>query len=194
MRKKLPILLVFVFLQITACHRNINPIVVFYTSKGVIKTELYPKKAPITVANFIAYIDSQYYDNALFYRTVKPNNQPNNNIKIEVIQGGLSLSDSDDEFPPIEHENTLHTGIKHLDGTISMARDNPGSASSEFFICIGDQPELDFGGHRNSDGLGFSAFGKVIEGIDVVLLIHKLPDYNQILIQPAIIDSVRIIK
>ena len=188
------IILLFVFINLTSCKTNSDPVVAIYTSEGVIKAELFAKNAPLTVANFMAYVDSSYYDDALFYRTVKPDNQPDNKIKIEVIQGGLGFSDTDFELPPIHHENTQQTGILHLDGAISMARADTGTVTSEFFICIGDQPELDFGGHRNPDGQGFAAFGKVIEGMDVGRMIQYFPDINQILIQPVKIDSIRKIR
>lgn len=168
--------------------------VLIYTRDGNIKLELYPDKAPLTVANFMAYVDQKLYDGSLFYRTVKPDNQPNNDVKIEVIQGGLEFSDTDEELPPIHHESTQITGILHVDGTISMARADTGTVTSEFFICIGNQPELDFGGKRNPDLQGFSAFGKVIEGMDLVRTIQYFPDVNQLLLQPVVIDSIRQIK
>ena len=108
-------------------------------------------------------------------------NQPNNEIKIEVIQGGIRFSQDRKSLPPIEHEITEKTGILHKDGVISMARSEPGTASSEFFICVGDQPELDYGGKRNPDGQGFAAFGKVIAGMDVVKKIHIQPVDEQML-------------
>lgn len=166
----------------------------FYTSEGNIKFELYSNKAPLTVSNFLAYVDNKLYDGAMFYRTVKTDNQPNNDVKIEVIQGGLGFNETDEELPPIYHESTFETGILHLDGTISMARADTGTVSSEFFICIGDQPQLDFGGSRNPDGQGFAAFGRLYEGIEIVKTIQYFPDYNQILIQPVIIDSIRRIE
>ena len=82
-------------------------------------------------------------------------------------------------LPPIPHETTQQTGLRHADGTLSMARNEPGTASSEFFICVGDQPELDFGGKRNPDGAGFAAFGKVLAGLDVVRKIHQSPAREQ---------------
>jgi peptidyl-prolyl cis-trans isomerase A (cyclophilin A) len=111
-------------------------------------------------------------------------NQPNDSIKIEVIQGGLGFDESPLSLAPIEHETTDITGILHKDGVLSMARNEPGSASSEFFICIRNQPELDFGDQRNPDGQGFAAFGKVIEGMDVVRKIQSQPDEKQMLIEP----------
>ena len=165
--------------------------VTIYTSEGNIKVELYPDKAPLTVNNFLLYADKNLYDCSMFYRTVRPDNQPDNNIKIEVIQGGLEFSEDKIELPPIHHESTAMTGILHVDGAISMARLDTGTVTSEFFICIGDQPELNFGGKRNPDMQGFAAFGKVIEGMDVVRNIQSLPDINQLLERPVMIDSIR---
>lgn len=144
------------------------------TTMGDILIELYADKAPITVANFLRYIDGGYFDGGAFYRVVRMDNQQQNRIKIEVIQGGMSGDSNIGAFPPIKLERTTKTGIKHEDGTISMARDNPDSASSEFFICINDQPSLDYGGMRNPDGQGFAAFGKVTKGMDVVRAIQQV--------------------
>ncbi|MFZ0267099.1 peptidylprolyl isomerase [Caulobacter sp.] len=142
------------------------------TELGPIVIELYPDKAPITVANFLAYADQHLLDGGTFYRTVSPKND-NNPATISVIQGGLNRDDS--PLPAIAHETTKATRILHTDGVISMARGAPGTAGSEIFICIGDNPALDFGGARNKDGQGFAAFGKVVEGMDVVRKIHDAP-------------------
>lgn len=164
------------------------------TGLGDIKIELYPDKAPVTCANFIRYIENNKFVGANFYRVVRMDNQPNNDIKIEVIQGGLGFDVEESPYPPIKHETTQETGLKHTDGAISMARAEPGSASSEFFICIGDQPELDFGGKRNPDGQGFAAFGKVIEGMDLVKQIQNMPDVEQMLENPVYINKIEIIS
>ena len=165
------------------------------TDLGLIVIELYPAKAPITVANFLAYADQHLLDGGAFYRTVSPKND-NNPATIRVIQGGLNRDDS--PLPAIAHETTKVTGILHTDGVISMARGAPGTAGSEFFICLGDNPALDFGGARNKDGQGFAAFGKVVEGMDVVRKIHDAPTVTkaddpymkgQILDQPVKIKS-----
>jgi len=170
------------------------------TSAGDITLELYPEAAPITVANFLRYVDGGYYDSGRFYRVVRLDNQAQNNIKIEVVQGGLMPDENGGPFPPIIHETTEDTGILHTDGVISMARSEPGSATSEFFICINNQPELDFGGMRNPDGQGFATFGKVTSGMDVVRQIQAMPtdtpeevlEYTsgQILLQPVSIESI----
>jgi len=172
------------------CSVNKNPIVLISTEMGDIVVEIYIDKAPVTASNFLAYVDSGKYNNqSCFYRVVRPDNQPNNLIKIEVIQGGF-YSDSlieKLEFPPIKHETTKTTGISHKNGTISMARLEPGTATSEFFICIGDQPELDYNGKRNPDGHGFAAFGKLIKGMDIVRKIQVLNDKDQYLENPILI-------
>jgi peptidyl-prolyl cis-trans isomerase A (cyclophilin A) len=159
------------------------------TSLGNITIELYPGKAPVTVANFLRYVDYHLYDSSSFFRAVRLDNQPNNPVKIEVIQGGNV--DSLKQFAPIAMETTEQTKLLHLDGTISMARSTPASATCSFFICINDQPSLDFGGKRNPDGQGFAAFGKVISGMDVVKKIQQLyPEQAQYFKPPVTIISI----
>jgi peptidyl-prolyl cis-trans isomerase A (cyclophilin A) len=179
-------LLAISFLWLYWCAPSPNPHIVIETDLGTIEAELFIKEAPITAANFLHHIDIGTYETyeTLFYRVVRPDNQPNSSSKIEVIQGGLYDDDLIDPIPPIEHETTQTTGIKHTDGALSMARWHPGTASTEFFICVGDQPLLDYGGSRNSDGQGFAAFGKVTKGMDVVRRIQMEPDSGQYLIKP----------
>ena len=160
------LLLVFV-IQSTFAQK-----VKFNTSAGSITVELFADKAPISVANFMRYVDENRYDNGEFYRVVRLDNQQTSPVKIEVIQGGVH-NDSLKMLPPIAQETTNKTGLKHLDGTLSLARVAPNSGASEFFICINDQPDLDFGGKRNPDGQGFAAFGRVIKGMEVVRKIQK---------------------
>jgi len=119
-----------------------NPIVTISTEIGEIEIEIFEEEAPVTATNFLEYIKKGMFRKASFYRVVNMENQPDNDIKIEVIQGGLGWDDSVPGLKPIKHETTDITGIKHLNGTLSMARDKPGSASSEFFICINNQPEI----------------------------------------------------
>ncbi len=167
-----------------------NPRVLMKTELGDILIEVFPEKAPITVANFLRYVDESRFEGAVFYRVVTKDNQPNNDIKIEVIQGGLGSTPDAKALPPIEHETTDVTGILHKDGVISMARLMPGSASSDFFICVGNQPSLDYLGMRNRDGMGFAAFGRVVEGMDVVRKIQQQPEERQYLPKPVKILSV----
>jgi aminopeptidase N len=166
-----------------------NPKVLIKTEAGEIVVEIYASKAPATAANFLRYIDAGLYDGTTFFRNVTLGNQPANKVKIEVIQGGQV--DEAREFPAIVHETTRETGLKHVDAAFSMARSNPGSATSSFFICINDQPELDYGGRRNPDGQGFAAFGKVVSGLDIVRKIHGLPTQGQQLHPPVKIISIR---
>ena len=161
------------------------------TELGPIQLELYPDRAPITVSNFLRYVDENRYEDFHFYRVVHMENQPDNDVKIEVIQGGLGFDKHPMELPTIIHETTDKTGIRHLNGTLSMARLEPGTASSEIFICINDQPELDFGGKRNPDGQGFAAFGKVISGMDVVKTIQLLPETKQMLDKVVKVNSIQ---
>ncbi len=152
-----------------------NPKVSIQTELGEIVIELFPGQAPITVANFLRYVDEHRYQGATFYRTVRLDNQAQSPVKIEVIQGGLGMGEHPAKLPSIPQETTAQTGLRHLDGTVSMARLEPHSAHSEFFICIGDQPELDYGGQRNPDGQGFAAFGQVVRGMEVVRQIQLRP-------------------
>ena len=151
-----------------------DTIVEMNTVYDSIYVKLFVKEATTTCNNFLKYIDEHRNKDFHFYRTVTISNQPMSNIKVEVIQGGLGFEKYPRILPPILHETTNATGIKHMNGTISMARIEPGSASSEIFICINDQPKLNYGGRRNIDGQGFVAFGKVIKGLNVVKVIHSL--------------------
>ena len=141
------------------------------TALGVIQVAVDLARAPISAADFLKYVDGRLFDGGAFYRTVRPDNDINP-VKIDVIQGGLTNDGK--LLPPIPHEPTSKTGIHHRDGTISTARDRPGTGSAgAFFICIGDQPQLDFGGRRNPDRQGFAAFGRVVHGMEVVRAIWK---------------------
>jgi peptidyl-prolyl cis-trans isomerase A (cyclophilin A) len=166
-----------------------NPRVLLRTEAGDIVIEVDTARAPVTAANFLRYVDAGLYDGSTFHRTVTLANQPDNAVRIEVIQGGQLPGSK--EFPAIAHETTAATGLKHLDGTISMARDRPGTATSSFFVCINDQPELDYGGRRNPDGQGFAAFGRVVQGMDVVREIQARPARGQQLTPPVKIISIR---
>lgn len=174
-----------------------NVQVLMSTDQGDIEIELYLADAPITAGNFLALTEDGHLDGATFYRVVSYENDKGSPL-IEVIQGGLG--DRAGEFESIPLENTEQSGILHTDGVISMARGGVDTASTEFFIILGDQPSLDFGGARNADGQGFAAFGKVINGMDIVRVIQELPangasdsEYTigQILSEPVRINSVR---
>jgi len=191
MKAKIPFVILLVSLVFVGFSQKL-PKVTLETPFGKIVCEIDTVHAPVTALNFLRHIELKTYNDAVFYRVVRLDNQPNSKIKIEVIQGGLYADEKIDRQPPIPHETTKATGLKHLDGTVSMARNQPGTASTEFFICVGDQPELDFGGNRNPDGQGFAAFGKVIEGMDVVRKIQQLNDTSQYLVEPVKIQKMEI--
>jgi peptidyl-prolyl cis-trans isomerase A (cyclophilin A) len=160
------------------------------TELGTIEIEVDRARAPVTAANFLRYVDAGHYDGGRFHRTVRIDNQPDNEVKIEVIQGGVDPARERDQLPPIPLERTSSTGLSHRDGTVSMARAEPDTATSDFFICVGDQPSLDFGGARNPDGQGFAAFGRVVSGMDVVRRIQAAPAEKQALVPPIAISRI----
>jgi peptidyl-prolyl cis-trans isomerase A (cyclophilin A) len=179
-------------LGLTFTSQKTKPVVVVIeTAKGDIVVELDQTRAPITTANFLRYVDLGHYSGGRFHRTVTMANQPDKKIKIEVIQAGVNPAREKASLPPIKLERTSKTKLLHRDGTISMARDKPDSATSDFFICIGDQPELDYGGKRNPDGQGFAAFGHVLKGMDVVRRIQRSPAKEQTLTPAIEIKRVR---
>ena len=168
-----------------------KPHIIIKTSVGSIEVELDAKHAPSTTANFLKYVDAGHYEGGRFHRTVTMKNQPDKKIKIEVIQGGVNPLFGEMDFPAIKLERTNMTGIHHRNGTISMARDGADTATSDFFICVNDQPSLDFGGKRNPDGQGFAAFGHVVKGMDVVKKIQWSPsDDKQHLTPPVVILNI----
>jgi cyclophilin family peptidyl-prolyl cis-trans isomerase len=175
-----PLYTLFVFL-IPVISFSQTEVCTIETSLGDIKIELYGDKAPKTVENFLRYVDAGLYNGSDFFRVCTAENEADRDVKIQVIQGGDIAEDKC--FDAIEIETTEHTGIKHLDGVVSMARLGPNSATSSFFICIGDQPSLDYQGKRNPDGYGFAAFAKVVEGMDVVREIQMGENEGQLLLK-----------
>lgn len=173
-----------------SCKKEQLPVVQIITDVGVIEVQVFTDGAPVTASNFLKLVDEEVYKNSSFYRVVRLDNQPDNNVKIEVVQGGLKDNQLIDKFEPIFHETTEMTGVNHLDGVISMARMQPGTASTEFFICVGDQPELDYGGKRNPDGQGFAAFGTVVKGMDVVQAIQSGENSGQMLKKEVLIKEI----
>ncbi len=168
-----------------------EPMVRIATPLGDIVVVVDATHAPVSAANFLRYVDQGFYDGGVFHRTVTLANQPDNAVKIEVIQAGINPARHSEEFPPIALERTTVSGLKHVAGVISMARDGPDTASSDFFICVTDQPSLDFGGARNPDGQGFAAFGHVVSGMEVVRRIQESKANSQTLTPPVAIRSIR---
>jgi peptidyl-prolyl cis-trans isomerase A (cyclophilin A) len=170
-----------------AAQRPPGPVrVLVQTELGDIVLDVDTARAANTAANFLRYVDAGHYDGGTFHRTVKMDNQPDSPVKIEVIQAGVNPDRAKDGFAPIPLERTSVTGLRHTDGAISMARGQPDSATSGWFVCINDQPSLDFGGRRNPDGQGFAAFGRVARGMDVVRKIQRAPNTDAQRLTPPI--------
>jgi peptidyl-prolyl cis-trans isomerase A (cyclophilin A) len=151
--------------------------VVFETSLGAITIEVNVAQAPVTAANFLKYVDAGLYTGGRFHRTVRPDTETRKDVPIEVVQATRApRTPEKPSLPPIPLERTNTTGLTHVDGAVSMARSAAAdSAAADFFICIGSQPLLDFGGARNPDGQGYAVFGRVIAGMDVVKKIQASP-------------------
>ena len=155
--------------------QNRNEVVVFETEKGAIEVEVDTAHAPATAVNFLKYVDGGFYAGGSVNRAVRPDNTTRHDVEIQVIQFQMNPARQPDRFPPIALERTSVTGLRHVDGALSMARNGPDTATASFSIVIGDQPEMDFGGRRNADGQGFAVFGRVVRGMDVVRAIHVSP-------------------
>jgi peptidyl-prolyl cis-trans isomerase A (cyclophilin A) len=150
-------------------------VVVFQTEKGAIEIELDTARAPLSAANFLKYVDGKFYDGGTVNRAVRPDNTVRHDVEIQVIQFQIDRERRREQLPPVPLERTSITGLKHVDGAVSMARNGPDTATGSFSIVIGNQPEMDFGGKRNPDGQGFAVFGRVVRGMDVVKTIQASP-------------------
>jgi len=165
--------LLVTLLSLASCAQQPSrPTVVLATDRGEIRIELATDAAPVTAEHFLTLAQSGILDALRFYRVVRPDND-RGTPKVAIVQGGLQ--DDAPLVPMIPHEPTDQTGLRHVDGSVSMARGLPGTATTEFFICIGDQPGLDAGARRNADGLGFAVFGRVTAGMDIVRDLHATP-------------------
>ena len=167
--------------------------VVIETSAGTIEVAVVALHAPVTTANFLRQVDAGMYDGGRFHRAVRMDNQVRQDVKIEVIQAGRDPERAKTEkgFGAIPLERTSVTGLRHTDGALSMARGAADTATSDFFICVGDQPSLDFGGARNADGQGFAAFGRVVSGMDLVRKIQSgVTNATEALVAPVVIRRI----
>ena len=160
------IVFAFLMVQIISCSQKKydNPHILIDTNYGEIEAELYPTKAPKTVTAFLSYIDRGLYNNTTFYRVLKYEDLPMD-IYYGVIQGGLWPKK--ENVAGVEHESTRLTGLTHTNGTLSLARTSIGTASTEFFICIGDETNFDAGNKNMNDTFGFAAFGRVVKGMSI---------------------------
>ena len=164
--------LVLTLLQAQAATPQPPVTVVFETELGNIVVEVDVAHAPVSAANFLKYVDGKFYDGGVVIRSVRPDNTTRHDVEIQVIQFLSDPARRREQFAAIPLERTSVTGLKHVDGALSMARSGPDTATSSFSIMVGDQPELDFAGKRNADGQGFAVFGRVVWGMDVVKKIH----------------------
>jgi peptidyl-prolyl cis-trans isomerase A (cyclophilin A) len=176
-------------LLLFACNKKTykEPHILIDTGFGDIEVELYPDKAPKTVAAFLAYIDSGYFKNSSFYRVVAEYNNTG------LVQGGIWQTNNSKAMtiPGIIHESPRQTGLSHVNGTISLARSNGGTGSTEFFICVGDQQQFDSSKNINPDGHGFAAFGKVVNGMDVVKKIHRQSSQGEQFTEKVAINDIK---
>ena len=172
-----------------------NPRVKITTDHGVIIAEIFQDKAPITAGNFLRYVDTKRYDDSQVYRAVRVQGAPD----IGLIEMGIA-NHPQRLLPPIKHEPTTVTGLHNTEGTLSLARFAPGTGQADVSIVVGDGTYLDADPSKPGDNLGFAAFGRVIEGMDVVKAILGLPTngparnptmQGQILSPPVTIVSMR---
>jgi peptidyl-prolyl cis-trans isomerase A (cyclophilin A) len=152
-----------------AWAQPVRPRVRLQTEKGDIVVELADDKAPITAANFLHYVDTRRMDGAVFYRATRAPGAPT----VGFVQAGVK--DPAKLFPPIAHESTTTTGLKHLDGALSMPRFAPGTARGDFTILCSDAPYMDAHPEAPGDNLGYAVFGQVVEGMDVARAILAMP-------------------
>ena len=180
-----------VALLLFSCSSYKNPHIIIKTNLGNVEAELYPDKAPKTVAAFLSYVDSGFYKNSSFYRVLFIEAMASD-YNTGIIQGGIWQSNNKKAIalPGIVHEPPKQTGLSHTTGTLSLARSTPGTANSEFFICVGDQTGYDSSKNYNPDGLGFAAFGRVISGMNIVRQIHKQPANGQSFTKPITILNI----
>ena len=167
---------IFVFLMSCSPPKYKNPHVIINTTFGEIEVELFPDQAPKTVAAFLSYVDAGYYKNSAFYRVQNNENVPRE-YNSGLIQGGIYTTNSKllQTIPGLPHESTKQTHLSHISGAVSLARITPGTASTEFFICIGDQLQFDSNEDNNDNQVGYATFAKVFKGMDVVSDIQNAP-------------------
>ena len=172
-----------------------NPRVAITTDHGAFTAEIFSDKAPITAGNFLRYVDTKRYDGAQVYRALRNSWDATTGL----IEGGMP-NHPERLLPPIAHEPTTQTGLKNLDGSLSLARFAPGTGRADFSICVGDAPSLDADPTQPGDNLGFAVFGRVVDGMDVVHAILALPTngaaqnpvmQGQILSPPVVITTMR---
>jgi peptidyl-prolyl cis-trans isomerase A (cyclophilin A) len=180
--------------QTSTGEASSRPRVLLETELGQIEIVVHVDAAPDTAENFLHYVDAGFYDQGRFLRAVSADSQPDGAVPLAAVQADINPNLLGQRRPSIRLERTSVTGLRHLDGTVSMARTGTDTAASSFFICIGDQASLDYGGAFNPDGQGFAAFGQVVRGLDVVRRIQASGREQQNLITPVSIVTARRIR
>lgn len=159
-----------------------NPQVELQTPFGAVRIEVDSARAPRTAANFLRYVDEGRYDSASFYRVRREEAEVLMQQGTAIVQGGLWYGDTTKLLPPVPFESTAQTGLRHTEGVVSMARfGDVNGARGEFFVVIGDQPHLDY---RSADSAGYAVFGRVVEGMDLIRDIQRLPLRGELLARP----------
>ena len=175
--------------QTTPMQVYYHPRVTFRTEYGSITISLDATHAPITTCNFLRYVQQGRFSRGSFFRTVVSDSDVGSGT-INVIEAATRQGSNDPGLGPIPLERTRDTGLSHLAGTISMAREGPNTATSSFFIVVEDSPSLDFGGTNNPDGQGFAAFGQVVAGMETVHGIHRADATAEALDDPVLFSQV----
>ncbi|WP_430388327.1 peptidylprolyl isomerase [Blastomonas fulva] len=168
-------------------------------SVGVIVIELETVRAPLSSASFLAHVDAGLYRGTSFYRASRPDNEIWPDHPASLVQAGIGFNGGS-PLPAVAHEPPSLTGLDPLHGTVGLARDAPGTACSEFFINLADNPAMREGGQRG-DGLGVAIFGRVIEGIELAGHIQHMPcgrrdaaipelAWPQMLLEPVTIEEI----
>lgn len=161
------------------------PRVLLTTDLGPVLIELDAASAPVTACNFIRYAAGGLYDGGSFFRSVEGS--------IHVVQAATVHGSDDPGFGPIALERTRETGLSHVAGAVSMARDGPDTATSSFFVVTRDSPSLDFGGARNPDGQGFAVFGRVVQGLELFAQMQARPTVDEQIQPPVALLSARLL-
>lgn len=163
------------------------------TGDGAFVVEVYPDRAPLSAGNFLSYVDQGLLDGTSLFRITTLSNEHHKDVPIEVIQFGWRSGPDAGPPPlaPIAHEPTTATGLKHVQWTVSTARFDVGTGGYGFFVCMRDEPELDFDGRRQPDGQGFAAFGRVVSGFDTLVRIFARAGAQHLLTHPVPIHSAR---
>jgi peptidyl-prolyl cis-trans isomerase A (cyclophilin A) len=164
-----------------------KPRITFQTEMGEIEAELYTGQAPHAVTNLLRYLRDGYFRNGQFFRALTSENQPPNSPLMQAVELRADPQKAGELFPPIPAETT--NCLKHLDGTLTISRERGEAVQDHFFICIGDQLDLDAGGKRNPDGKIFTPFGRVTRNMDLVRKIQALPAEKQTLTPPLRIQG-----